>query len=74
MPKLNLITEPDKLFNQNPSVLLINPSDAVKEEFNQRAKQFDSDVNVYMYEIGDPDMPSNVKWLIDIVNSVNIIV
>ena len=74
MPKLNLITEPDKLFNQNPSVLLINPSDAVKEEFNQRAKQFDSDVNVYMYEIGDPDVPSNIKWLIEIVNSANIIV
>jgi len=74
MPKLNLITEPDKLFNENPSVLIITPSDAVKADFNERAKQFETDVNVYMYETVDPDDVSNLSWLIDIINSANIII
>lgn len=74
MPKLNLITEPDKLFNENVSVLLINPSDAVKQDFNQNAKLFEKDVNVYMYEVVDSDEISNLKWLIEIINSVNVII
>ena len=40
MPKLNLITQPDKLFNDNISVLLINPKISVKEEFNKKALLF----------------------------------
>lgn len=74
MPKLNLITEPDKLFNENSSILLINPSDAVKQDFNQRAKKFETDVNLYMFETIDPDDVSNLRWLIDIINSVNLII
>jgi hypothetical protein len=74
MPNLNLITEPDKLFNENPSVLIITPSDAVKADFNERAKQFETDVNVYMYETVDPDDVANVSWLIDIINMANIII
>ena len=33
-PLINLITAPDKLLNNNPSVLLVNPSDQLKENFN----------------------------------------
>ena len=33
-PILNLITYPDKLFNDNASLLLVNPSDTIKENFN----------------------------------------
>ena len=38
-PILNLITSPDKLFNDNPSLLLVNPSDSIKENFNQERKK-----------------------------------
>ena len=38
-PVLNLITPPDKLYNDNKSFLLMNPSDLVKEQFNEMAKQ-----------------------------------
>ena len=37
-PVLNLITPPDKLFNNNKSFLLMNPSDIVKEQFNEMTK------------------------------------
>lgn len=74
MPKLNLITEPDKLHNENSSVLLINPSDAVKNDFNQKAKQFEKDINVYMFEVKDPDDDKNLKWLIEVVNTVDLII
>ena len=74
MPKMNLITEPDKLHNENTSVLLINPAESVKHDFNERAKQFEKDVNVYMFEVKDPDDQQNLKWLIEIVNSVDVII
>ena len=32
-PVINLITPPDKLYNDNRSFLLMNPSDIVKEQF-----------------------------------------
>ena len=38
-PILNLITSPDKLFNDNPSLLLVNPSDSIKENFNHFAQK-----------------------------------
>ena len=74
MPKLNLITEPDKLHNENTSVLLINPAESVKHDFNERAKQFEKDVNVYMFEVKDPDDQQNLKWLIEIANAVDVII
>ena len=74
MPKLNLITEPDKLHNENISVLLINPAESVKHDFNQKAKQFEKDLNVYMFEVKDPDYQQNLKWLIEVANAVNVIV
>ena len=74
MPKLNLITQPDKLFNGNTSVLLINPRTSVKEEFNKKALMFKKDINLYMFEVVDPDEQQDIKWLIEIVNSVDVII
>ena len=47
-PVLNLITSPDKLFNDDPSLLLVNPSDTIKENFNHYAQQFENDVNLIL--------------------------
>lgn len=74
MPKLNLITQPDKLFNGNISVLLINPKTSVKQEFNKKALMFKKDINLYMFEVVDPDEQQDIKWLIEIVNSVDVII
>ena len=74
MPKLNLITEPDKLFNGNTSVLMINPRTVVKEDFNQKALKFKNDINLYMFGVEDPDEQQDIKWLIEIINSVDVII
>ena len=70
-PVLNLITPPDKLFNNNKSFLLMNPSDIVKEQFNEMAKQLGENLNVYLF---DQDEVHDVNWLLDIVNQVGTII
>ena len=69
-PVLNLITSPDKLFNDNPSLLLVNPSDIIKENFNSLATKFESDVNLYLYE----NIEEELSWLLEVAQSVDYIV
>tara|TARA_B100001778_G_C18319452_1_gene508001 strand:+ start:206 stop:610 length:405 start_codon:yes stop_codon:yes gene_type:complete len=69
-PVINLITPPDKLYNDNRSFLLMNPSDIVKEQFNEMAKQLGENLNVYLFDAETPD----VGWLLDIVNQVDTII
>ena len=65
-PIINLITAPDKLLNNNASVLLVNPSDAVKEQFNHHAKQFKAPINLYLYE----NIEEQLGWLFDIIPAI----
>ena len=69
-PVLNLITSPDKLFNDNQSLLLVNPSDSIKENFNHYAQQFENDVNLYLYENSETDL----IWLLEVAETVDHIV
>jgi hypothetical protein len=69
-PVLNLITSPDKLFNKTPSLLLVNPSDIIKENFNSLAIKFESDVNLYLYE----NIEEELSWLLEVAQSVDYIV
>ena len=66
-PVLNLITYPDKLFNDNTSLLLVNPSDTIKENFNHYAQQFQNDVNLYLYENSETDL----RWLLEVSETVD---
>ena len=67
-PVISLITSPDKLFNDNPSVLLVNPSDSLKESFNNCAAELKDSINLYLFEGED------VGWLIDIAQSCDYII
>ncbi|MBJ34113.1 MAG: hypothetical protein CMC89_05235 [Flavobacteriaceae bacterium] len=69
-PIINLITAPDKLLNNNSSVLLVNPSDTVKEQFNHHAKQFKAPINLYLYE----NIEEQLGWLFEIISAVDYIV
>ena len=69
-PILNLITSPDKLFNENTSLLLVNPSDIVKENFNSFAQQFEQNVNLYLYENNEEEL----GWLLEVAQSVDHII
>ena len=70
MSRLHLITPPDILHNANVSVLLINPSDAVKTDFNQAVLHVQREINLYLYE----KTFEQQDWLISVINSVDYIV
>ena len=59
---MNLITAPDTLQNDNPSILLVNPSNADKEQFNSIAKDFKSNINLYLFQEEIPE--DTDQWLI----------
>ena len=65
--KINLITPPDKLFNNTSNFLLIKPSTAVKVEFQKILANIDAEINVYLYE-GE----QNIEWLLDVVHRADI--
>lgn len=65
---INLITSPDKLFNETASLLLVSPSDALKEDFNLNALKLEVPLNLYLYE------EAELGWLLDVVQSVDYII
>ena len=69
-PVLNLITYPDKLFNDNTSLLLVNPNDTIKENFNHYAQKFQSNINLYLFE----NKVEELGWLIEVAQTVDHIV
>ena len=69
--KMNLITAPDILANENTSILLVNPSQADKEQFNDVAKNFTKSLNLYLFEEGQE---ADIPWLIQVAGTVNYII
>lgn len=72
MPKLNLITPPDKLFNDCYSVLLVYPSEAVKNELQEHIKLQDKDVNVYLFQQDDNEQ--DLDWLLSVCHLVDVVI
>ena len=70
-PKINLITAPDTLFNNSTSVLLVNPSTAIKENLNDILKDITDDLNLYLYE---ETLHNDIEWLINVARSVDYVV
>lgn len=58
---INLITPPDILYNQNKSILLVHPSNEIKEQLNDVLKHIEIDVDIYLYEKEDEE-----KWLLQL--------
>jgi len=72
MPKLNLITPPDKLFNDSSSLLLIHPSNDLKDELQTVLQTQDNDINVYMYELDDVEQ--NIDWLLSVCHLADYVI
>jgi len=72
MTKINLITAPDKIYNEDLSILLVNPSDELKEEFNKLLESSNIDtLNLYYFAESEDN---NQEWLLDVINFVNYII
>ena len=70
--KLLLITPPDKLFNQNYSVVLIYPSDAVREQAQEILANTQGQINIYLYNL--PEEEADVDWLLTTSKMSNIVI
>ena len=72
MPKLNLITPPDKLFNESLSILLIYPSTDIKNAIQDVLKDYTDDINVFIYELDDKEQ--NIDWLLSVCSLAEYVV
>ena len=72
MPKLNLITPPDKLFNDSLSILLIYPSDDIKNDLQEVIKDSTDDVNVFIYALEDTEQ--DLDWLLSVCSLVEYVI
>jgi len=70
MNKINIITPPDKLFNNNINILLIYPSSSIKEQMQNYLASVDIPFNIYYYEVHelnhDPDWLLSINKICDI--------
>jgi hypothetical protein len=62
--KINLVTPPDVLHNLHMSFFLVYPSADTKSQLQNLIENFDTTVNVYLYDQNDED--STLNWLIQV--------
>jgi len=67
MSDINLITPPDKLFNTNLDILLVYPRDRINAELQEKIKQADININVYIYNLLDSE--HNIDWLLSVAKT-----
>ena len=68
--KINLITPPDKLFNQNINYLLIKPSTEIKIQFQQILSQLIDDINVFIFDEKESDM----DWMLSVAHQCDAVI
>lgn len=68
--RINLITPPDKLFNNNLSYLLVKPSTKIKMQFQTILSKIKFDLNVFVYDQEE----SNIEWLLSVATQVDEVV
>ena len=68
--KINLITPPDKLFNQNINYLLIKPSTEIKIQFQQILSQLVDDINVFIFDEKETDM----DWMLSVAHQCDAVI
>jgi hypothetical protein len=68
--KINLITPPDKLFNQNINYLLIKPSTETKIQFQQILSQLVDDINVFIFDEKETD----IDWMLSVAHQCDAVI
>lgn len=69
MTKINIITKPDKLFNDNISFLLLYPNNALRTEFQNIIADVDKSLNIYMYDVIESESEiHDIDWLLSILH------
>lgn len=64
MTTINLITSPDRIFNDNQKILLIYPTTEVQTEFQTTVlEHIEEDLDLYIFDIANPSS-SDIDWLL----------
>ena len=69
MKNINIITPPDLLYHDAIEVLLICPSDNVKNEVQQALVDIDDDIDIYVYEPNELLSDKDLDWMINAFKS-----
>jgi len=68
---INLVTYPDKLYDDYFQLLLISPSDELKKSLQSEfLSAIENDINIYLYDTESYE-PSKIDWLVDIFMQVD---
>lgn len=71
MTTINLITAPDRLFNDAYSFLLLYPSEQLIHDLQDVIfNNVEQDINVYVYSDNEYD-PNNLDWMLSVFQSVD---
>lgn len=74
MTTINLITPPDRIFNNTDKLLLIYPSSELQDALqSQVLNERDEDLDVYVFNLESP-AASDIDWLLVAVNLVDAII
>ena len=75
MKNINIITPPDLLYHDAIEVLLLCPSDNVKNEVQQALVDIDVDIDIYVYEPNELLSDKDLDWILNVFkkSSVTII-
>lgn len=74
MTTINLITSPDRIFNDNQKTLLIHPTSELKSEFQTKILDYiEEDLDLYIFDISKPTS-SDIDWLLVAANMVDKII
>ncbi len=66
MKNINIITPPDVLHHDAVEILLLCPSDNVKNDVQQSVVDIDNDINIYVYEPNDKLDDNDLDWILNI--------
>jgi len=72
MTKINVITPPDILHNQNESILLIYPSTELRQEFQNYLEVVGKSINVYLYDPTEEEV--DVAWLLALAKICEVVI
>lgn len=73
MTKINVITPPDILHNQNKSFLLLFPSLDLRNEYQKYLEQVNEPLNVYLYSPID-DSEADIAWMLALAKIVDYVI
>ncbi len=73
MRNVSIITPPDILYHDATEVLLLYPSDTMKNKVQESLVKIDTDINIYIYE-QEVFTQNDLNWLLNVFKNADIVI